>query len=276
MSERSTHRGGTEVSRSEITRPQARPAELRHAPRVGKAWRERAQWVVRGGSAHCGDRSARGDDAVSQRHARAVIDLALRIGEAMLSTGSSTAEVVATVLRLIAAYQIRSSHVDITFTSITVSIHRGLHEDPMSVMRVVKVRSPDYTRLEEVQRSSTTSPRPASRTATPSTSTGPGTAGPDPVGAPSVPPVGGDGGGGPAGRIRRRTVRLGTRDVGGGCPLGRLRRPRAAGPVQGRDRSLLQPGGQCRHPHLGGGRVVLVGVPGRWVSPAWPGWSSSW
>jgi uncharacterized membrane protein YjjP (DUF1212 family) len=141
------------VSRSEITGPQVRPAALRPAPRVGKAWRERAQWVVRGvGPPTVAIGVPGGDDAVSQRHARAVIDLALRIGEAMLSTGSSTAEVVATVLRLIAAYEIRSAHVDITFTSITVSIHRGLHEDPMSVMRVVKVRSPDYTRLEEVQR----------------------------------------------------------------------------------------------------------------------------
>jgi uncharacterized membrane protein YjjP (DUF1212 family) len=39
---------------------------------------------------------------------------------------------------------------DITFTSITVSIHRGMNEDPMSVMRIVKVRTTDYSRLQDV------------------------------------------------------------------------------------------------------------------------------
>jgi uncharacterized membrane protein YjjP (DUF1212 family) len=91
------------------------------------------------------------DDAVSQRHARAVIDLALRVGEAMLSTGASASEVVATVLRLVSAYGIRSAHVDITFTSITVAIHRGLDEDPLAVMRVIRVRTLDYTRLQNLQ-----------------------------------------------------------------------------------------------------------------------------
>ncbi len=91
------------------------------------------------------------DDELSPRHARAVIDLALRVGEAMLSTGASAAEVVATVLRLTSAYGVQSAHVDITFTSITVSIHRGMDADPLSVMRVVRTRSPDHTRLERVQ-----------------------------------------------------------------------------------------------------------------------------
>lgn len=91
------------------------------------------------------------DDEVSQRHARAVIDLALRVGEAMLSTGASASEVVATVLRLTGAYGIRSAHVDITFTSLTVSIHRGLDEDPLAVMRVIRVRTRDYTRLQNLQ-----------------------------------------------------------------------------------------------------------------------------
>lgn len=138
---------------SEITGPQVRPGALRAAPRVGSAWRDRALWVLRGvGPPTVPIGLPGGDDEVSQRHARGVIDLALRIGEAMLATGASAAEVVTTVLRLTAAYGVRSTHVDITFTSIAVSIHRGLDEDPLSVMRVIKVRSPDYSRLEEVQR----------------------------------------------------------------------------------------------------------------------------
>lgn len=91
-----------------------------------------------------------GDDALSQRHARAVTDLALRVAEALLATGESAADVVTTVLRLTRAYGVHSAHVDITFTSITVSLHRGLDEDPLSVMRVIRSRTSDHTRLEQV------------------------------------------------------------------------------------------------------------------------------
>jgi uncharacterized membrane protein YjjP (DUF1212 family) len=90
------------------------------------------------------------DSQLPQRHARSVIDLCLRAGEAMLATGASASDVVATVLRISDAYGISGMHVDITFTSITVSIHRGMNEDPMSVMRIVKVRTTDYTRLQNV------------------------------------------------------------------------------------------------------------------------------
>lgn len=90
------------------------------------------------------------DDAVTQRHARAVIDLCLRVGEAMVATGASAADVVATVLRLSRAYGLTSTHVDVTFTSITISVHRGLDEDPISVMRVVQAKRTDYTRMQGV------------------------------------------------------------------------------------------------------------------------------
>src|SRR5690606_23086969 len=61
------------------------------------------------------------DDHMTQRHARSVIDLCLRAGEAMLATGASSADTVATLLRISSAYGIRNMHVDITFTSIAVS-----------------------------------------------------------------------------------------------------------------------------------------------------------
>src|SRR5699024_4233974 len=92
------------------------------------------------------------DDEVTQRHARSVIDLCLRVGEAMLATGASAADVVATVLRISRCYGIMGMHVDITFTSIVVSIHRGMDEDPISVMRVVKALTTDYARMQGVLR----------------------------------------------------------------------------------------------------------------------------
>lgn len=122
-------------------------------------WKPRRSLVVMAGQAVRGMREptqkiavAGSDDAVSQRHARAVIDLCLRAGEAMLATGASAADVVATVLRMSTCYGLSGTHVDITFTSITISVHRGLNEDPISVMRVVKVRTTDYARLQAVYR----------------------------------------------------------------------------------------------------------------------------
>jgi len=91
-----------------------------------------------------------GNAEVSQRHARAVLDLCLRVGVAMLGTGASAADVVATVLRISAAYGVDGLHVDITFTSLTISVNRGPEHDPISVMRIVRVRTTDYTRLQQV------------------------------------------------------------------------------------------------------------------------------
>ncbi|HLR28171.1 MAG TPA: threonine/serine exporter family protein [Ruania sp.] len=92
------------------------------------------------------------EEELTQRHARAVIDLCLRIGETMLAAGASAADVVATVLRLGEGYGLEGTQVDVTFTSITLSIRRGYEEDPISAMRVVKVRTTDYARQQAVYR----------------------------------------------------------------------------------------------------------------------------
>lgn len=139
---------------AEVTGPQRiSRQQLAPAHRLGRHLRDAAVHVVRTQgppTVALGQRT--GDEHVSQQHAREVIDLALRVGEAMLSTGASAADCVATVLRLCHAYGVGSVHVDITYTSIAVSIHRGVQEDSLSVMRVIAGRAPDYTRLEAVQR----------------------------------------------------------------------------------------------------------------------------
>ena len=91
-------------------------------------------------------------DSTDDATARAVIDLALRAGIALLSTGAPAADVVATVLTLTRAYGLSSVHVDITFTSITLSVHRGLDQDPLTVTRVIRQRTLDHSRLQNVQR----------------------------------------------------------------------------------------------------------------------------
>lgn len=90
-------------------------------------------------------------DGVDRKTAQAVIDLAMRAGVAMLSTGASTADVSATVLMLTNAYHLRSVHVDLSYTSITVSYHRGPEADPITVMRIVRYRVQDFTRLERLR-----------------------------------------------------------------------------------------------------------------------------
>ncbi|MGB5953166.1 MAG: threonine/serine exporter family protein [Ornithinimicrobium sp.] len=147
MSSSSFNIGAGKPRGAEITGPQ-----LKAPASVGKVWRDRANYVVRGLGPPTVPIAVAGDnDDVSQHHARAVLDLALRIGEAALSTGASAAEVVATVLRVTSAYGVKSTSVDITYTSISVSMQRGVYEDPLSVMRVIKVRSLDFTRLERLQ-----------------------------------------------------------------------------------------------------------------------------
>lgn len=92
-----------------------------------------------------------GPDGVDRATAQAVIDLAMRAGVAMLSTGAAAADVTATVLLLTKAYGLASVHVDVTYTSVTVSYHRGPHADPITVLRIVQFRSQDYTRLERLR-----------------------------------------------------------------------------------------------------------------------------
>lgn len=93
----------------------------------------------------------RGDeDGPSDQHAREVVDLALRVGEVLLATGASASDVTATVLRLARAYGVRSLHVDVTYSSITISYHRGPFRDPMTVMRIASTISADYSRLEAI------------------------------------------------------------------------------------------------------------------------------
>ena len=75
----------------------------------------------------------------------------MRAGVAMIATGAAAADVTATVLTLTKAYGLSSVHVDVTYTSVTVSYHRGPNADPITVMRIVRFRVQDYTRLERLR-----------------------------------------------------------------------------------------------------------------------------
>ena len=80
-----------------------------------------------------------------------VLDLALRVGEAQMAGGAGVADVTDTILAVTTAYGLPNTEVDVIYTSITVSCHRGTEAAPVTTMRVVRGRSVDYTRLAAVE-----------------------------------------------------------------------------------------------------------------------------
>ncbi|MEU4740663.1 threonine/serine exporter family protein [Actinosynnema sp. NPDC023658] len=80
-----------------------------------------------------------------------VLDLALRVGEAQMAGGAGAADVTATVLAVTDAYGLPHTEVDVIYTSITASCHRGTDAAPVTLMRVVRGRGVDYTRLTAVE-----------------------------------------------------------------------------------------------------------------------------
>jgi uncharacterized membrane protein YjjP (DUF1212 family) len=95
---------------------------------------------------------APGPSVPDDAHVLQVMDLAIQVGEVMLSSGEAVAETTATMLRIADLGGLPSTEVDITFTSITMSCHRGKVALPVTTMRLVHHRSLDLTRLDQVAR----------------------------------------------------------------------------------------------------------------------------
>jgi uncharacterized membrane protein YjjP (DUF1212 family) len=89
-------------------------------------------------------------DGVDVAVGRAAVELAVRGGIALMATGAAASDVVASVLRLTGAYGLRSVHVDVTFSALTVSYNRGPNADPLTMTRVVRARNQDFTRLSRL------------------------------------------------------------------------------------------------------------------------------
>jgi uncharacterized membrane protein YjjP (DUF1212 family) len=89
---------------------------------------------------------------MSDRHARKVLDLTVRLAEVMLSSGSGTADVVATAQDVAQAYQLTDCVVDVFVTTIFVSALPTADSPPVTIVRAVHARSTDYSRLAELDR----------------------------------------------------------------------------------------------------------------------------
>lgn len=80
----------------------------------------------------------------------AVLDLALRAGEVLLSGGAGAADVTATSRAIARACGLARIECDVTFTSISLSWQPELQTAPVTAMRVVRQRALDYTRVTAV------------------------------------------------------------------------------------------------------------------------------
>ncbi|HWC84181.1 MAG TPA: threonine/serine exporter family protein [Pseudonocardiaceae bacterium] len=80
-----------------------------------------------------------------------VLDLALRVGEVLMASGAGAADVTATIIAVTESYGLPHCEVDVIFTSIRICCHRGTDLAPITTDRVVRARSLDYTRLQQVE-----------------------------------------------------------------------------------------------------------------------------
>ncbi len=78
------------------------------------------------------------------------LDLCLRIGEVLLSSGAGAPDVVATMRALARALGVRHTAVDVTFTSLAMSVQQGPDEPPVVQIRQVTQRDIDYEDLTRV------------------------------------------------------------------------------------------------------------------------------
>jgi uncharacterized membrane protein YjjP (DUF1212 family) len=80
-----------------------------------------------------------------------ILDLALRIGEILLSSGAGAADVTATMLGITRHFGLRSADIDVTFTLLRMSYQLDPDEMPVLLTRNVTQRDIDYDDLTRTQ-----------------------------------------------------------------------------------------------------------------------------
>lgn len=79
-----------------------------------------------------------------------MLDLVVRLGEALIATGAPVADTTVALLRVAAGFGVTNCQIDITFISITASIDRD--DAPVTKVRLINVRTADYSRLTDLGR----------------------------------------------------------------------------------------------------------------------------
>jgi uncharacterized membrane protein YjjP (DUF1212 family) len=81
------------------------------------------------------------------RELNLTLDLCLRVGELLLSSGAGAADVTATMQSVAWQYGVRYSDIDVTFTSLSMSYQPSPEEPAFVLIRQVKQRDIDYEDL---------------------------------------------------------------------------------------------------------------------------------
>jgi uncharacterized membrane protein YjjP (DUF1212 family) len=84
------------------------------------------------------------------RELNLTIDLCLRIGDVLLSSGAGAADVTATMQSVAHHLGLRNPDIDVTFTALTMCGQRSPEEVPLLMVRNVKQRDIDYEDLTAV------------------------------------------------------------------------------------------------------------------------------
>ncbi len=90
------------------------------------------------------------EEAERAREIHLTMDLCLRIGEMLLSSGAGAADVTATMRSVADHLGLRGAEIDVTFTALSMSFQRGAEEVPMLLLRHVQQRDIDYEDLTAV------------------------------------------------------------------------------------------------------------------------------
>jgi uncharacterized membrane protein YjjP (DUF1212 family) len=85
-----------------------------------------------------------------QREVYRAIDLALRIGEVVMSSGAGASDVTATMLAVTSACGLRGCTIAVNFTTLSVSYQEAPDAPPETHQRVVQYRGHDYAQLTAV------------------------------------------------------------------------------------------------------------------------------
>jgi uncharacterized membrane protein YjjP (DUF1212 family) len=84
------------------------------------------------------------------REVHLTMDLCLRIGEMLLSSGAGAADVTATMRSVADHLGLRQAEVDVTFTALSMSHQRSVEDVPVVMLRHVQQRDIDYEDLTAV------------------------------------------------------------------------------------------------------------------------------
>ena len=82
----------------------------------------------------------------------AVMDLASRIGDQLLTAGTSNSDTKAQIRSVMSAYGLNNTHVDITLNTIHIYSRFNENTPPTNMFRVVRQLSTDFSRITEVDR----------------------------------------------------------------------------------------------------------------------------